>query len=768
MNNNEIDMNSEENIRRSELFLAFFNDRHYKPMRFKEIASIFQVPKTERNDMRLILESLIREGKLAETSDGRYFIPGSDLVTGSFCATQKGFGFLHVSDDEDDIFIPEKYVGSAMNGDTVEVKLEDDGRSRRPEGHVVKIVTRAVTTLTGTFTREKNFGFVIPDNRKLNTDIYIPKKYCEGVPKGFKVLVEITDYGDRDHSPEGKIVEILGNSSDKGVDILSIAKDAGISTEFPESVLTAAKNLPQSVPESAIAGRLDLRDQIIVTIDGESAKDLDDAVGVTKTVDSGGKVIYHLGVHIADVSNYVKEGSVLDKEALARSTSVYLVDRVIPMLPVELSNGICSLNEGVTRLTLSCLMDIDEKGEIVSHRIAETVIKTRHRMTYTDVNAIITDNKEFTLPSERYEDILKVNADVVEMLKNAQELALILRKKRHDRGSIDFDFPEPEIILNDKGRAVDVIAGQRNQATRLIEDFMLAANETVAEDSYWQELPFEYRVHENPSEDKINELSIFIENFGYTLRKGHSAGKGKKRAKGVSKYIPSKEKKQSEEADIHPKDIQKLLDEVAGTSNEALISMVALRSMKRAKYSTECVGHFGLAARYYCHFTSPIRRYPDLQIHRIIKENLHGELTDERREHYKSILDGIALANSTLERRADDAERDADKMKECEYMQGHIGEVFAGIISGVTSWGIFVELPNTIEGMIRISDMRDDNYVYDESRMEVYGEFTRKVYRLGEKVNVVLLDTDRIMRTIDFRFAGSGELPEEEEPEENV
>jgi len=757
------DINSDENQARAASFIEFFNDRRYRPMKFKEIAAIFQVPKVERNNMRLILEALIKEGKIAESSDGAYFIPGSDLITGTFCSTQRGFGFVHINDEEEDIFIPESAVSSAMNGDTVQVKLTDPGKRGKAEGKIVQILERAVRRVTGTFDRSKNFGFVIPDNRKLNTDIFIPKSETKNIPKGFKVVCEIVDYGDNRHSPEGRIVEVLGNARDKGVDILSIAKDAGIPTEFPEEVLKAAGKMPVSVSADACTGRLDLRNELIVTIDGVDAKDLDDAISVTKEIDENGHVLYHLGVHIADVSEYVKEGSVLDKEALARGTSVYLVDRVIPMLPVELSNGICSLNENIDRLTLSCLMDINEKGEVISHKIAETVIRTRHRMNYDDVNAIITDNTEFPVSEEKYDEILKINADVVEMLKTGQELALILRKKRHDRGSIDFDFPEPYIVLDDKGRAIDVKAGMRNQATRLIEDFMLAANETVAQDSFWQELPFLYRTHEHPGEDKINELSIFIENFGFVLRKGHAnSGKNVKK-KGVSKYISKRNAVRSEESDIHPKDIQKLLDEAAGTPNEALISRVTLRSMKRAKYTTGCDGHFGLAARYYCHFTSPIRRYPDLQIHRIIKENLKGELSDKRQEHFRSILDQVALSTSTLERRADDAERDADKMKQCEYMQGHIGEVYKGVISGLTSWGIFVEFPNTIEGMIRLGDLYDDHYLFDESRMEVYGEYFMKTYRLGEEVNVVVTDANSFMRTIDLRFAAKGEVPEEEE-----
>ena len=750
----KIDLTDPEMIRRKELFEEFFRSPNYKPMRFKAIATLFSVPKEERNDMRLILEALKAEGKIAENGTGEYYIPGADEVVGTFQTTSHGYGFLIRDDGLADVFIPEEDTGSAMNGDKVRAKLAKDRRGR-DAGRIIAVTERAVTKVVGTFTREKNFGFVIPDNRKLGTDIYIPKSGAKDVPKGYKVVAEITDYGDSHHSPEGKIVEVLGDRHEKGMDIFSIAVDAGIPTEFPEAVLKAAKKEPKEVKAPAMEGRLDLRDKKIVTIDGIDAKDLDDAISVEKEVSPDGRTLYHLGVHIADVSNYVKEGSVLDKEALERSTSVYLIDRVIPMLPVELSNGICSLNEGVDRLTLSCLMDIDEKGNIVSHTIAETVIRTAHRMNYPDVDAIITDNTEFPVSEEKYAEILKVNADVIDVLKTAYELAKILRARRFSRGALDFDFPEPKFVLDERGRAVDVKPYERNEATKLIEDFMLAANETVAEDAYWQDIPFLYRVHENPDDDKISELAVFIRNFGLTLSTGKSHRKPAK-AKGISKYIPQK-KEEKADSDIHPKDIRKLLDKVSGTENEALISRVTLRSLKRAKYDVDCEGHFGLAAKYYCHFTSPIRRYPDLQIHRIIKENLHGELTDSRVSHYRAILPGVALKTSTMERRADDAERDADKMKAAEYMSAHIGEEFDGVISGVTSWGIFVELPNTVEGMVRLSDMYDDRYEFDEQKMEVYSVHGRRVYRLGDMVTVEVLDADPEMRTIDFHLINKQE-----------
>ena len=710
---------------RREVLEEFFARKDYIPMKFKDIASLFQVPKAERGDLQLILNDIIKEGKLIENGEGRYAKPDADLVTGIFMSTGKGFAFLRTGEGEEDIFIPASEVSNAFDGDTVTVKLLAKSRGKSREGKVVKIVERAVTTVVGTFERSKNFGFVVPDNTRLNSDIYIPKNGCKDVPKGYKVVAEITNYGDAKHSPEGKIIEILGSENEKGVDILSVAKTYGIEEEFPKAVLEEVKKVPSKVIRTSVKNRLDLTELKIVTIDGEDAKDLDDAINVSKEVKSDGGVIYHLGVHIADVTYYVKEGSALDKEAIKRGTSAYLVNKVIPMLPKELSNGICSLNENTLRLTLSCLMDINEAGEVVSHRIAETAIKTAHRMNYSDVNVLITgEGENFNELKERYED-------VYEMLVTAEELAGILRKSRYKRGSLDFDFPETKIEVDDRGKVVDIKAYDRNEATRLIEDFMLIANETVAEDSYWQELPFIYRTHENPDEEKIRELSIFINNFGYNINKN-----SKKKAK----------------TEIHPKDVQKLLNKIAGTPEEMLINRMTLRSLKRAKYTISSEGHFGLAAKYYCHFTSPIRRYPDLQIHRILKENLNGKLTNKRIAHYKGILSEIALRSSVLERRADEAEREADKMKAAEFMSHKIGEEFDGVISGVTSWGIYVELPNTVEGMVKISSIRGDYYEFNAERMEIVGEHTKKKFSLGQQVRVKVIEASKQMKTIDFRI----------------
>lgn len=468
--------------------------------------------------------------------------------------------------------------------------------------------------------------------------------------------------------------------------------------------------IPDEVLAADMAGRKDLRSWQTVTIDGEDAKDLDDAVTITR--ESYG---YKLGVHIADVTNYVTEGSPLDQEALKRGTSVYLADRVIPMLPHKLSNGICSLNAGVDRLALSCIMEIDEQGRVIGHEIAESVIRVDRRMSYTAVNAIITD---------RDEAVMEEYAEFVEMFDLMKELADILREKRRQRGSIDFDFPESKIILDERGRAVDIKPYDRNAATKIIEDFMLMANETIAEDYFWQDIPFVYRTHDNPDPEKMKRLGVFINNFGYTIR--------------------------TQNGEVHPKELQKLLKKIEGTEEEALISRLTLRSMKQAKYMPVCTGHFGLAAKYYTHFTSPIRRYPDLQIHRIIKENLHGGLPQKRITHYDKILTGVTLQCSANERRAEEAERETVKLKKCEYMSKHIGEVFEGVISGVTNWGFYVELPNTVEGLVHVNDLRGDYFIFDEERMELRGELKGKIYKLGQKIAVAVAGTDRLTRTIDF------------------
>ena len=548
----------------------------------------------------------------------------------------------------------------------------------------------------------------------------MPQERSKGAVSGHKVVVEITDYGGAGKNPEGRITEILGHVNDPGVDILSVVKGYDLPLEFPERVLHQAERAGMAVTDADMAGRLDLRDVDMVTIDGEDAKDLDDAVSLSMEGD-----VYCLGVHIADVANYVQENSALDREAKKRGTSVYLVDRVIPMLPHALSNGICSLNAGEDRLALSCIMKLDQGGQMLDYKIAETVIHVNRRMSYTDVRKILEDNDEALTTQYR---------ELVPMFEQMARLAAILRKKRKQRGSIDFDFPETKIILSPSGEPVEIRPYERNMATKLIEDFMLLANETVAQHFYWMELPFVYRTHDKPDPEKILKLAAFINNFGYHI------------------------KVKSGDNEVHPKEIQKLLGKIEGDAHEALISRLTLRSMKKAQYTVDCTGHFGLACQYYCHFTSPIRRYPDLQIHRIIKEQLRGRLLEGRIEHYQEILPEVAKHSSEMERRADEAERETEKLKKAQYMEGKIGEVFEGVISGITAWGIYVELPDTVEGMIHVSKIEGDYYLYREETYEMVGRDTGKTYKLGQKVWIMVDGVDYLQKSIDFVFA-----PEREE-----
>lgn len=633
-------------------------------------------------------------------------------ITGKYMSTSKGFGFVQTEELEDDIFIPAKYVNGAMHSDTVLVELgnpsvEDD---KKREGSIVQILERGVTRVVGTYQKNQNFGFVIPDNQKLSEDIFIAKENSKGAVNGHKVVVQITEYPHHNRSAEGVITEILGHSSDPGVDILSIVESYEIRTAFPEKVMNRTERIPEEVSEADCVGREDLRSVQMVTIDGEDAKDLDDAVSIRREGEE-----FILGVHIADVSNYVQENSAIDKEALKRGTSVYLVDRVIPMLPHKLCNGICSLNEGVDRLALSCIMTIDLNGEVVSHRIVESVIRVDRRMTYTAVKQIIEDEDRETQETYR---------ELVPMFMLMKELAEKLRAKRRKRGSIDFDLPETKILIDENGRPTAIQPYDRNLATKIIEDFMLIANETVASHFFWEEIPFLYRVHDTPDVDKMDRLETFIRNFGYFFKAGGE--------------------------DIHPKEVQKLLAKIEGKPEEALISRLTLRSMKQARYSVACTGHFGLACRQYCHFTSPIRRYPDLQIHRIIKDEIRGRLDEERMRHYTMLLPNVADQSSKTERRAQEAENEVNKLKKVQYMEERVGQVYQGVISGITSWGIYVELPNTIEGMIRISSLAGDFYRYDEKAYELVGTATGRKYCLGEPITIIVNSTDEILRTIDF------------------
>lgn len=705
--------------KRKKVIYDLICDDLYTPMKFKELAMLLQVPKEKRDELRQILETLESEGKIYLSKRGKYCRGEAKRLTGSFRASLKGFGFVVIEGEEQDIYIAEEDTNTAMDQDEVEVVItrEPDGRSR--EGKIVRIVNRALTKVVGLYQirKGKSYGFVIPDNQRLSSDIFVPAEYSKGAVDGHKVVVELTSYGDDRRSPEGKVVEIIGHINDPGTDILSIVKGYDLPLEFPEKVLNQAERVAKPVSEADRQGRQDLRDWQMVTIDGEDAKDLDDAVSIAREGDC-----YILGVHIADVTNYVQENSALDREAFKRGTSVYLVDRVISMLPHTLSNGICSLNQGEDRLALSCIMKIDEKGRVVDHEIAETVIRVDQRMSYTSVKKILEDHD----PEET-----KKYQELVPMFEEMSCLSKILREHRRIRGSIDFDFPETKMILDEKGRPLELCPYERNVATRMIEDFMLLANETVAEDYYWQELPFVYRTHEAPDEEKIRTLATFINNFGYSMHVGAN--------------------------EVRPKEIQKLLAKVEGGPQEAMISRLALRSMKQAKYTPENSGHFGLAAAYYTHFTSPIRRYPDLQIHRIIKDNLRGRMREERIVHYDKILPEVTKHASEMERRAEEAERETVKLKKVEYMQQHLGEIFRGVISSITKWGMYVELPNTVEGLVHVANMRDDHYEYDGNRYELIGMHTNKVYKLGQRIWIRVTGTDRLLRTIDFEIAEEGE-----------
>ena len=637
------------------------------------------------------------------------------LAEGVFIVNARGFGFVETGEDEEDIFIPADAVNTALHQDRVQVLLKKEQKpGKRREGTVIKILERGTTEVVGTFQREGDYGFVLCDNQKISRDVYISPKNSHGIRDGEKVVAQILDYGSEKRKPEGKITESLGNIHAPGADILAVVKSYGIPSEFPVRVMNQAMRVPDHVLEADWDGRDDLTGLMTVTIDGEDAKDLDDAVSLTKEGN-----LYHLGVHIADVSNYVQGGSAIDREALKRGTSVYLADRVIPMLPERLSNGICSLNQGVERLALSCLMDIDENGTVVSHKITESVIRVDRRMSYEQVRCILEDGETET--SREYQEF-------VPTFFLMKELSGILRGCRHNRGSIDFDFPESKIILNGAGRAIDVKPYETSVATEIIEDFMLLANETVAREYCKGEYPFVYRTHENPDPDKVEELLMLLHNQGIDVRKSGQ--------------------------EITPKEIQEILESIQDLPNETMISRLTLRTMKQAKYTTECSGHFGLAARYYCHFTSPIRRYPDLQIHRIIRDNLRGRLTREgKTEHYREILEEVARQSSVCERRAQEAERESDKMKKAEYMSYHLGEEFDGIISGVTGYGLYVELGNTVEGLVHITALKDDYYTFDQETHELRGELTKKVYHLGQKIRVRVADADAVKRSVDFTIA---------------
>lgn len=704
----------EKLLERKKRIKEFIESEDYIPLKRGEMRVVLQVPKEESGDFDNVINSLISEGEVFETKKGKIVTTKSiNLKTAVFMANAKGFGFARLEDSNDnDIYIPPESTLNAMNKDKILVRITVPSyNGKRASGEVVKILSPAKEGVVGTFDEGRGFGFVICDDKKIN-DIFIPKGSTKGAVTGSKVVVNITKRPSPNKCAEGEVIEILGHKDDPGVDILSIIRQFDLPVDYPEDVYEQTENMPEEITEAEIEGREDLRNIQTVTIDGDDSKDFDDAVSLD-VLENGN---FLLGVHIADVSHYVTEGSPLDKEAYKRGTSVYLVDRVIPMIPHRLSNGICSLNPDTDRLTLSCIMEIDREGNVVNHKIVESVIHSDCRMTYTKVNNVIENNDP---------DQIKEYEEFVPMLRDMDKLRKILNNRRKIRGAVNFDFPEPKIILDSEGKVLDIKPYERNSATNLIEEFMLVCNEIIAEDYYWQSIPFVFRNHDQPDEEKIEGLKKLISAFGYRIK-----GKG----------------------EIHPMEIQKLIEKVKDTPQEHIISRMVLRSMKQAKYQAENIGHFGLAAKFYCHFTSPIRRYPDLQIHRIIKEVIEGKLTENRIKHYDSMLSEVAYHCSTTERTSDDAERETDRLKMAQYMQEHIGEEYNGLISGVTGWGIYVELENTVEGMVPLNEIDDDFYEYEEENLRVVGRRTGKIYMLGDEVRVKVIRTDIQARTIDFMF----------------
>ncbi len=690
-------------------------DESYKAMKRDELSRIFVENSVDLQEFTGILDEMAEKGELFINKRGKVgSLKSYSMEKGKFCATKRGYGFVEFDSIKSDIFVHEEDRNGAFDGDTVIVKItKNQSGEKRPEGAVVKIIERANEKVVGLFKSSSSFAFVIPDNKKMDQDIFIPKRFFSGAKDNDKVVCKVDVWPLDGKKPEGKIIEVIGQSGERYVEIDSIVKSHGLKENFPEKVTKQVKKILDYVTEDEVKGRVDFRDSQVYTIDGDDSKDFDDAIGVEK-LENGN---FRLGVHIADVTHYVTENSPLDKEALERATSVYLVDKVIPMLPKELSNGICSLNPGVDRLTLSCIMEINHKnGKVEKYDIVKSVINSKARMTYTEVSNLLENNDKKM--REKY-------SDFIENLENAQELAAILSQRREKRGAIDFDFPESKIVLDKNGYPVNITEYERRVSNKMIEEFMLLANETVAEDFFWKELPFVYRVHEEPDDEKVERLRNFINEYGYRMN--------------ISKN------------GVQPRDLQKILEAIDDREAKQAIGRIMLRTLRQARYSPECMGHFGLAAKYYTHFTSPIRRYPDLQIHRIIKENIEGKLSEKRINHYEEILEGVSNQSSTQEREAELAERDVDDYYKTVYMSDFIDEEFEGHISSVTSFGIFVELANGVEGLVRIQDL-PDYFDYFEASMTLVGQNTHAVMKLGQKLRVRVSHVDISLREIDFEL----------------
>ena len=706
-----------------EAIVSYIENEAVRPLSEAELAEQLCIDTVEGLvQLKGLLQELEGEGALVLSRKKRYGLPSQfNLLIGTISRHPKGFGFLVVEDsDVDDVYIHSSELNGAMNGDKVIVRLKRpagfDSRTMtkfRAEGEVIRILQRKVQQVVGTFENSKHFGFVVPDDKRFGSDVFIAKDNFNGARNGMKVLVEITSWPQKTRSAEGKIVQIIGYKDSPGVDILSIIFGHDLPQGFPVEVLEYAEAIPEKIPTEELAKRQDLRDVQMITIDGDDAKDLDDAVSVQHLPNGN----YLLGVHIADVGHYVTEDNVLDKEALERATSIYLIDRVIPMLPQKLSNGVCSLNAGEDRLAMTCMMEVDSKGVVVAHEIFESVIHVDYRMTYKNVTKMLVEQDE-TL-CEQYKVLLP-------MLKDMEALQGILERKRIHRGAIEFHAPESKVILDKKGKPVRIEWRESGIADKIIEEFMLCANETVAEHYFWMEVPFLYRVHEEPKTEDVMEVNKFLQALGYSIK-----GAGNT---------------------IHPKAYQSIVEEVAGKPEEQIVNTVLLRSMQHARYDTEALGHFGLSAQYYSHFTSPIRRYPDLAIHRVIKELLHNgnRLNEKRIAVLNKKMAHYAMQSSQREKVAEDAERDSVDLKKVEFMQPHVGETFTAKISGVTNFGLFVQLDNSIEGLVHISTLVDDFYQFRPESFSLLGEHSRKVYQLGQVLQVRLTRVSVEDRQIDF------------------
>ena len=695
--------------------LDLMKDDDYVPMKAKELAMIMRVPKNEYGDFLEVLGNLELEMKIQKNRKNRYRLVEKTYYDGIYRKNQKGFGFVRLEDQEDEIYISKENSLNALNGDRVLIEiLEESNKVKSAEGKVVRILKHEKDTVVGIFQNNKSFGFVVPDDRSFGTDIFISKKNFGKARDNHKVLVKITKYPQNGKNAEGKIIEVLGNVNEAGVDMLSLIKEYNLPSTFPEEVVQEAKKFGDTIDEKDIPNRVDFRDREIFTIDGEDAKDLDDAVRVEK-LDNGN---YKLEVHIADVSYYVKENSLLDREALIRGTSIYMLGRVIPMLPRELSNGLCSLNEGEDRYTLSCIMEIDQKGNVVSGEVVKGIIKVTKRMSYNDVQAILDGN----------ETVINHYKPYIQEFKNMEELAIILKNRRMEQGYLNLDIPESKIGLDIDGKVVSVGKYETSFANEIIEQFMLSANETIAEKFYWLQAPFIYRVHEKPDIEKIQELNKFLINFGLKIK--------------------------ANKDNIYPKEFAKILEETKGKEEEKVVSNLVLRTLKLARYEAENKGHFGIASKYYCHFTSPIRRYPDLFIHRVISKYLEEnyDVKENWIEEHQKEAEDRAKQSSEREKIATKVEREAEDLKKAEYMESRIGEEYEGIVSSITSFGMFVELENTIEGLIRFDDLGDEYFIYDEDRKQLIGEHSNKVYKIGDKVKIRVKKASKILRQIDFEI----------------